>query len=116
MKKRDIFLSFLSGVLLTLSFPNFDLEFLAWFAFVPLLYAIDGKTRLHAFTLGFLTGFSSSSTLHHCCIQSGREPGFHRQGCQYRDHGFHRSERKDCETGGDFYGRGNERDHSPLEK
>jgi apolipoprotein N-acyltransferase len=59
MKKREIFLSLLSGVLLILSFPNFDLEFLAWFAFVPLLYALDGKTRLRAFFLGFLTGLVS---------------------------------------------------------
>ncbi len=59
MKKKDLLLSLLSGVLLILSFPNFDLEFLAWFAFVPLLYAIHGKTRLHAFTLGFLTGLTS---------------------------------------------------------
>ena len=59
MKKRDLLLSLFSGVLLILSFPNFDLEFLAWFAFVPLLYAIEGKGRLHAFTLGFLTGLIS---------------------------------------------------------
>jgi apolipoprotein N-acyltransferase len=59
MKKKDLLLSLLSGVLLILSFPNFELEFLAWFAFVPLLYAAHGKTRLHAFTLGFLTGLVS---------------------------------------------------------
>jgi apolipoprotein N-acyltransferase len=59
MKKKDLLLSLLSGVLLILSFPNFDLEFLAWFAFVPLLYAIHGKTPLRAFTLGFLTGLIS---------------------------------------------------------
>jgi apolipoprotein N-acyltransferase len=59
MKKKDLLLSFLSSVLLILSFPTFDLEFLAWFAFVPLLYAIHGKTPFHAFTLGFLTGFIS---------------------------------------------------------
>ena len=43
MKKKDILLSLLSGILLILSFPNFDLEFLAWFALVPLLYSIEGK-------------------------------------------------------------------------
>ena len=59
MKKKDLLLSLLSGVLLILSFPNFDLEFLAWFAFVPLLYTIHGKTPLRAFTLGFLTGLIS---------------------------------------------------------
>ncbi|MGQ9647808.1 MAG: apolipoprotein N-acyltransferase [Thermodesulfobacteriota bacterium] len=59
MKKNEVLLSAFSGILLIFSFPNFDLEFLAWFAFVPLLYAIHGKTRLHAFTLGFLTGLVS---------------------------------------------------------
>src|SRR4030043_146222 len=59
MKKKDLLLSLLSGVLLIFSFPNFDLEFLAWVAFVPLLYAIHGKTSLQAFTLGFLTGLIS---------------------------------------------------------
>jgi apolipoprotein N-acyltransferase len=59
MQKKDLLLSLLSGAFLILSFPNFDLEFLAWFAFVPLFYAIHGKTRLQAFTLGFLTGLIS---------------------------------------------------------
>ena len=59
MKKRDILLSVLSGILLILSFPNFDLEVLAWFALVPLFYSIEGKGLLHAFSLGFLTGFVS---------------------------------------------------------
>jgi len=59
MKKRDIFLSLLSGILLALSFPDFDLEFLAWFAFVPLFYSIERKGPFHAFILGFLTGFAS---------------------------------------------------------
>jgi apolipoprotein N-acyltransferase len=59
MEKRDFLLSLLSGVLLILSFPNFDLEFLAWFALVPLFYSIDGKKPFQAFILGFLTGFIS---------------------------------------------------------
>jgi len=59
MKKKDTLLSLLSGILLILSFPNFDLEYLAWFALVPLFYSIEGKGLFHAFTLGFLTGFVS---------------------------------------------------------
>ena len=59
MKKRDFLLSLLSGILLILSFPNFDLEFLAWFALVPLLYSIEGKGPTHSFKLGFLTGIVS---------------------------------------------------------
>jgi apolipoprotein N-acyltransferase len=56
MTKRDISLSLFSGVLLTLSFPNFDLEFLAWFALIPLFHSIEGKGLFHAFIFGFLTG------------------------------------------------------------
>jgi apolipoprotein N-acyltransferase len=59
MKKRDLLSCLLSGVLLILSFPNFDLEFLAWFALVPFLYAIDGKELSRSFALGFLTGFTA---------------------------------------------------------
>ncbi len=59
MKKKDILLSLLSGILLVLSFPNFDLELLAWFALVPLFYSIDGKGLYHSFILGFFTGVIS---------------------------------------------------------
>src|SRR4030067_3180067 len=59
MKKRDIFLSLLSGILLPLSYPNFDLEFFAWFALVPLFYSTKGKAPVSSFFLGFLTGFIS---------------------------------------------------------
>ena len=59
MEKRDRLWSLLSGILLILSFPNFDFEFLAWFALVPLFYAIAGKTLWNSFKLGFLTGFVS---------------------------------------------------------
>ncbi|MBM4338176.1 MAG: apolipoprotein N-acyltransferase [Deltaproteobacteria bacterium] len=59
MKKRDLLLSFLSGILLILSFPNFDLEFLVWFALVPLFYVIEGKGLWSSFKYGFLAGFIS---------------------------------------------------------
>ena len=59
MKKRNIILSLLSGILLVLSFPNFDLEFLAWFALVPLFYSLKDKSLLNSFFLGYLTGFIS---------------------------------------------------------
>lgn len=59
MKKKDLLLSCLSGILLILSFPNFDLEFLAWFALVPLLYTIEGKRTYPSFKLGCLTGIVS---------------------------------------------------------
>ena len=59
MKPREVLASVLSGILLILSFPNFDLEFLAWFALVPLFYSIEGKGSYISFKLGFLTGFVS---------------------------------------------------------
>ncbi len=59
MKKRDLLLSVLSGILLILSFPHFDLEFLAWFALIPLLYSVEGKGPCRSFKLGFLTGIVS---------------------------------------------------------
>src|SRR4030043_6974 len=59
MKKRDILLSLLSGILLVLSFPSFDFEVVAWFALVPLFYSIDGKGLRHRFILGFVTGVVS---------------------------------------------------------
>src|SRR3989304_8750720 len=59
MKKRDLLLTFLSGVFLILSFPNFDLEFLVWFALVPLFFAIEEKGLFHSFVLGFLGGLVS---------------------------------------------------------
>ncbi len=57
MNKKDVLLCSLSAILLILSFPIFDLEFLAWFALVPLFYAIEGKGLYLSFKIGFLTGF-----------------------------------------------------------
>jgi apolipoprotein N-acyltransferase len=59
MKKKDVVLSLLSGALLVLSFPNFNLEFLAWFALVPLFYSLEEKNLLSSFFLGYLAGFIS---------------------------------------------------------
>ncbi|MFA5115367.1 MAG: apolipoprotein N-acyltransferase [Candidatus Paceibacterota bacterium] len=54
--KKDIFLSILSGLLLILSFPNFNLWMFAWFAFVPLLLALEGCSKRRVFLLSYLTG------------------------------------------------------------
>jgi len=59
MKKKDILLSIVSGILLALSYPNFDLEFLAWFALVPLFYSLREKALVESFFLGYLTGVTS---------------------------------------------------------
>ena len=46
----------LSAVLLILSFPDFNFEFLAWFAFVPLFFAIEKKKPSEAFAAAYLAG------------------------------------------------------------
>ena len=46
----------LSGVLLLFSFPRYDLEFLAWFALVPLLLATLNAPRGTAFRRGWFAG------------------------------------------------------------
>ncbi len=61
IKRTDRFtlLSALSGVLTILIFPGFNLSFLAWIAFIPLLVAVDGRSKGRSFRLGFLAGFIS---------------------------------------------------------
>jgi apolipoprotein N-acyltransferase len=56
LKYKPIFLSVLSGILLSLSFPNFNLTFLAWFGLVPLFLATKGCSLKKTFTLWYLGG------------------------------------------------------------
>jgi apolipoprotein N-acyltransferase len=53
---KDLALAFLSGLLLVLSFPKFDLGFLAWVGLVPLLFAMEGKGLKGAFSLCYVAG------------------------------------------------------------
>ena len=48
--------SIMSGVLLFLSFPKFDLYYLIWISLIPLLFALRGKNLSEAFLAGFITG------------------------------------------------------------
>ena len=43
--------------MLILSFPAADFEFLAWAAFVPLFFALEGKSFRQAFLLAYTSGF-----------------------------------------------------------
>jgi len=54
--KKDISLSILSGLLLILSFPVFNLWICAWFGFVPVFFALNNKSKKEAFLLFFITG------------------------------------------------------------
>ena len=56
---RPIVLAVVTGLLYTLSLPNFDLGLLAWVALLPLHVAIDGMTRRRAFWIGWLAGTAS---------------------------------------------------------
>ncbi len=51
-------LAVLSAILLILAFPDFDWWFLAWFALVPLFYAIDREKEsiVKSFVLGWIFG------------------------------------------------------------
>ena len=57
MHKKNIHLILISAVLLILSFPKYDLSFLAWVAFIPVLYAVEEKSVYRTFLLGWLFGF-----------------------------------------------------------
>jgi len=50
------FLAASSGFLLTLSFPNFDFSWLAWFAFIPLFIALRNISLKKSFYLGLFAG------------------------------------------------------------
>ena len=58
MNLKDIALSALSGALLALAFPKFDLEILSWVALVPWLWSIHKKPLPQAASLGFIAGFT----------------------------------------------------------
>ncbi|MDP3297311.1 MAG: hypothetical protein Q8N09_06945, partial [Thermodesulfovibrionia bacterium] len=57
IKKIDITLSLISGILLALAFPPLDFYSLAWVAIIPLLISLGGKELKASFFLGTLTGF-----------------------------------------------------------
>ena len=54
--KKNIVCAILSGVLLTGAFPKVELDWLAWIALVPLLYAIKDLSVGTGFWVGFITG------------------------------------------------------------
>ena len=53
---KPFLLSALSGILLTLTFPEYNLEVFAWIAWIPLFLAIEKATPQRAALLGFVTG------------------------------------------------------------
>lgn len=59
-KFKYLIFSIISGILLALSFQKFDLFFLAWIAFVPLIYCIYKNGLKYSALYGFITGMVSS--------------------------------------------------------
>jgi len=53
---KDRALAVLSGTLLVLSFPKYDLSLLAWLALVPYFLAIQDRKASEAFWLGWMAG------------------------------------------------------------
>lgn len=51
-----IILTVLSAIFLILSFPNFNLYYLAWVAFLPLFFALDGLSPARSFGLAYIAG------------------------------------------------------------
>jgi apolipoprotein N-acyltransferase len=56
MNKKDLMLPVLSGILIFLSFPQIAFSIAAFFALVPLLHVLRGKTPREGFAAGALTG------------------------------------------------------------
>ncbi len=54
---RDYCLCVVSALLLVFSFPRMQLSFLAFVAFVPLMFALDGKSYKQAFRLSYFCGW-----------------------------------------------------------
>src|SRR5216684_8246730 len=46
----------ISGIALGVAFPKFDINLLAWIAFVPLLYAVEGETMGRTFGYAWFQG------------------------------------------------------------
>ncbi|MBI4385072.1 MAG: apolipoprotein N-acyltransferase, partial [Nitrospinae bacterium] len=75
---RPFVLSVLTGVLLILIFPGFDLEPLAWVALVPLFFAIEDQPLPRAALCGLLAGvvfyFGGLSWVTNTLVDYGHQP------------------------------------------
>jgi len=72
----NLFLAALSGVLLTGSFPKIGMDWLAWFALVPLLLAIAHLSVKESFRIGFIAGLIHYLTLLYWVVPVMRTYGY----------------------------------------
>ena len=56
MNMQQFLLAGLSGAMMTASFPDIGLPWLAWIALVPLMISLKGQTLKNGFRLGLFTG------------------------------------------------------------
>jgi apolipoprotein N-acyltransferase len=63
VNRKDYTLAALSGTLLSLAFPLFDLEPLAWIGLVPLFSSLRGKNPLQSTYLGLISGLFFNTIL-----------------------------------------------------
>ncbi|MCK5051647.1 MAG: apolipoprotein N-acyltransferase [Candidatus Cloacimonetes bacterium] len=55
----------LSGLMIAFSMPGYNLNLLAWFGLIPLLFALKNKTPKQALKLGLITGLSAAVIIFH---------------------------------------------------
>jgi apolipoprotein N-acyltransferase len=56
MNKKEILLASISGLLMPLAFPNFNLSFIAWIGLIPLITAVFKNSPAKGFLLSTITG------------------------------------------------------------
>ena len=74
--KKNMLLAAVGGALLTGAFPKIELDWLIWFALVPLLYALKDLTARKAFGVGFVAGLVHFLTLLYWLVPVMRTYGF----------------------------------------
>ncbi len=75
---KFLILSALSGILLSLSFPKYNFEWLSWVALIPLFFCIYGSSPKKAAGCGFITGtvfyVTSLSWINNTLVNYGNIP------------------------------------------
>ncbi|MBA4366659.1 MAG: apolipoprotein N-acyltransferase [Desulfobacterium sp.] len=61
--RKEYLLAIVSGLLMTSAFPKINLDWVAWFAFIPLLYSIKNLSVKNAFYIGLVAGITHYITL-----------------------------------------------------
>jgi len=76
INRTHIFLAFITGCLLTASFPRTEFFWLAWVALVPLLFATRDLQKAEAFRVGLLAGLVHYLTLIYWLVHTMKTYGF----------------------------------------